>query len=772
MPAKKQKGVARRDRLPTKVYAAHAGERIRAVLHCLANDLGARKGLKATHPESTALSFPNTTRNVLEKALCTIKAAKQPKDYWTEATVGTALFPAGRQQESNHLLTVKEEQSLVDLIYAQAASSPPIYMSREKQRRAIRTTLAERRRRNKDAQGRYTVRPLSAAAQKVVDQPTNGGKLKFPTNPWFVDFDKRHKGPGGVWGKTRVTKDVKRMRSTDRLTLEADIEELVGDAVDLKITDEDGRWIEHPGADNDDKVGRGAGYCSKARTIQVDEKGEFIYYDRDKGGAARCKYSAPHGCQPLKAAQENRECFTYVPWADANGKFLFAQVIFKGAAPMEGHVSELAGSMVEGCILQQYTECGQQTDATFAAAVRCLRLVHNKVHGNHPIICNGEPLMITTDGHYSRKGVLTAKACKECNAEIQLRGAGKGGSSWLTQMWDMIFMKFHDSFVKITDAYTKSWEAKPGKDKHAVFTMSKRLIMTAVATMHYDGHAGWCTAADIVGAWATVGIGFFGISVKPLLANPAVSNVAPGKATQFKAVNTIPSFLDTPRVGAWKTPSKVRHNTLAYHEAKGKWSAARIKELEINPTNVMEAQAEDLRLTAYDEHIVNLAAHDYDRKGGARRQLKGVDPVGADVDMNTATGLINRSAAFCAKRKANADARCEASAGKERKVDSVLALRDQFVKCEAAETCTCGEGPCVRKTHFYCKDCFKAGRPCTQKSACGKRACPGRKDKAPSAKVLAAQALTAATPTAKGEVDPLAPGPPPGPPPGAPGLNR
>ena len=95
-------------------------------------------------------------------------------------------------------------------------------------------------------------------------------------------------------------------------------------------------------------------------------------------------------------------------------------------------------------------------NGTFAAAVRCLRLVHNKVHGNHAIICNSKPLMITTDGHCLRKGLLTKKACEDCNAEIQLRGAGKGGSSWLTQTWDMIFMKFHDSFVKIVGAYAKS----------------------------------------------------------------------------------------------------------------------------------------------------------------------------------------------------------------------------------------------------------------------------------------------------------------------------
>lgn len=90
------------------------------------------------------------------------------------------------------------------------------------------------------------MRALVPAAQKVVDQPSNGGLFRHPTNAWFVDFNERHRGTGGAWAKSRVTKDVKRMRSTDRFTLEADIEELVGDAVTLGITDKDGRGIGHP----------------------------------------------------------------------------------------------------------------------------------------------------------------------------------------------------------------------------------------------------------------------------------------------------------------------------------------------------------------------------------------------------------------------------------------------------------------------------------------------------------------------------------------------
>ena len=297
MAGRKLKKV-RRERLSTKEYAAHAGERVGAVLYCLEASCGARKGVKAKG-EGGAPLFPNTTLNVLDEALRIIKNANKPKGHWTKATVGTALFPAGRQQELNYLLTAREEQSLSELIRARGATSPPTHMGREQQRRAIRSTLLERQRRNKDS--RYTARPLSPAAQKVVDQASNGGLLQFPTNMWFRGFQRRFKGI--IWEKVKVTKCVKRMRSVDPGALHAEIDELVGDAVTLNITDEDGRWIEYPGEANDDGVGPGPGYCYKARTIQVDEKGEFIYYDRDKGGAARCKYAAAHGCQPLQVAQ-------------------------------------------------------------------------------------------------------------------------------------------------------------------------------------------------------------------------------------------------------------------------------------------------------------------------------------------------------------------------------------------------------------------------------------------------------------------------------------
>ena len=80
--------------------------------------------------------FPNTTLNVLDKALRIIKnAGDKPKGHWTKATVGTALFPAGRQQERNYLLTAREEQSLSELIRARGATSPPTHMGREQQRR-------------------------------------------------------------------------------------------------------------------------------------------------------------------------------------------------------------------------------------------------------------------------------------------------------------------------------------------------------------------------------------------------------------------------------------------------------------------------------------------------------------------------------------------------------------------------------------------------------------------------------------------------------------
>ena len=123
---RRKKKATKRERLSTKHHAAHAGERIKAVLHCLQASCGARKTLSARFVEGDAPVFPNTSLSVLAKALRTVKAAGKPTGHWTEATVGALLFPAGRQQESNHLLTTREEQSQHHPVLCEHAASGPL----------------------------------------------------------------------------------------------------------------------------------------------------------------------------------------------------------------------------------------------------------------------------------------------------------------------------------------------------------------------------------------------------------------------------------------------------------------------------------------------------------------------------------------------------------------------------------------------------------------------------------------------------------------------
>ena len=79
------------------------------------------------------------------------------------------------------------------------------------------------------------------------------------------------------------------------------------------------------------------------------------------------KWGGAAGDTAHAAVSENREGFTCVPWADATPAFLFAQVIFKGTHVMEKHLCE---SATHAPMLLQCTESGQQTDETFAEALR------------------------------------------------------------------------------------------------------------------------------------------------------------------------------------------------------------------------------------------------------------------------------------------------------------------------------------------------------------------------------------------------------------------
>ena len=697
------------------VHDKHAAEYVAATLHCLTACVGARRAAKARASAQGPLLFPNTPHTTIDNKLRAIKKLPVPAGGWTKETVSKALYPQ-QQHQGTTLLTLKEEGSLCQLILTHARTNKG-GATRNMQRKYIRTTLRERARRARE--GRDVV-PLSVAAKLVVRQPS--GVLKLPTDLWFSHFVDRHRDQGLRDTHTQ-NKDVQRVRSTDANTLEADITELVGDLTDLGITTPDGRWVAHPGADDDGKLGRTPGFCSRAKVIQTDEKGEFLFYDRDKARMARIKVTAAAGCPAFRVACENRERYTYVPWADATPRFLFAQVIFKGAQVMEQHLCWAAAE--SNCILLQYTASGQQTDETFAEAIEfCFEIRKIICHG-HPIICL-TIASITTDGHFSRKGALACAVAKRCHTEIQLRGAFKGGSSWITQMWDQIFAHYHNDIVKITESYVADHNCHR-KNDYDVFKMTKKHILAATATQHAGGHAGWVTPGQLAMAFAVCGFLTSGVSLQPLLDNAAVQNSATKVTgdTRFARANTLPaSATQAPtRPAAWRTPERLqgaRRTTAAYFAARLAHAELERDSYKKSPQDIMEATAESLQLDPCQAATVAPVAQEIhaalDR--GNKRAIK---PPGAN--RGNATGLINRLQWFCDER-ADSKADRDAKQGRKRaKSDVLQELLVRYKRCQLSDACVCGADACVQDEYFCCRGCDDKGRAALQKSVCRKGHC-------------------------------------------------
>ena len=121
---------------------------------------------------------------------------------------------------------------------------------------------------------RYRCRVLNEAEKAVVKDRSN----RLPSNRWFVAFFKSHPR---VNERTPKTKDVQRMAAIKPSELRDDLE-AVGKQLcepDIQICVEpddspvDGCDFPYKVVEADKINYRGPGYCSKARLIQVDEKG-------------------------------------------------------------------------------------------------------------------------------------------------------------------------------------------------------------------------------------------------------------------------------------------------------------------------------------------------------------------------------------------------------------------------------------------------------------------------------------------------------------------
>lgn len=169
-------------------------------------------------------------------------------------------------------LAAYEEKDLVELMQ-EANKIPGRGLSRTAVRTKIKEQLMHRDACNRDSHGRYVVRPLTRTARSIIAER---GVLQLPSNPWFVQFYKRHSGC--VSEKPPEMKDVARTASLNKAKLEEDLNVLGRQCsepdIAIMIRTAEGRYQYIENEEGDAKVGRVGGDCNRFRVIQVDEKGQ------------------------------------------------------------------------------------------------------------------------------------------------------------------------------------------------------------------------------------------------------------------------------------------------------------------------------------------------------------------------------------------------------------------------------------------------------------------------------------------------------------------
>eukprot|EP00040_Diaphanoeca_grandis_P039478 m.259163 g.259163 ORF g.259163 m.259163 type:complete len:897 (+) comp37639_c0_seq1:202-2892(+) len=676
---------------------------IAAVLYCLQHSTpsyGAVAVMKVTRPNGD-LMFPAVTKNEVHNHLKALRALRVPASTWTLDKVGAAMFPQ-RPFAGQFLLSDRDEDKLAQWIVVEGKSGDP--MSRNKIRKHIRIMLLDRLKQNKDP--RYRTQPMTQAAKRIIDFPAGN---QYPANTWFRKFFARKANM--IQERKMVTKDVQRGRAMDAQFLHDDMIQLHDGLFDLNILTDDGKWEAIPEDDNF----YDRGYHARARVFQMDEKGQFFYYDTIKGRMGRIKFAVATGSDPMRIDCENRSSFSYVPWCDCNGRFIFAQLIYKGVAPLECHLTE---NLRHSSVLVQYTHDGNQNCTTFAEALTYLDEKLKQIHNNNPHICGPNvQRVVTTDGHYSRKGDESLNTALQLNIHIQIR---KGGASFITQMWDQVFHKFADEYQKYVGGIRANFECER-TNQYEQFKMTKQVVTCIISNMHINGLCTWCTPGDILQAFEKVGITRAGLNVALLLENPLVTN-STNKATTSTlfAKTSLPIPLPAPRPTLYETPPGTRKDISEYSAAKIKHLEARLLSFEQLPEDITEAL---LRLKQPSEYEKSFAEPltTMLSKEGPRTQHQVAD---TNRDVNTASGVITKMAWLLDKKKEQKENREGKAAAKKTQDDVYLSLRDRFFKCKASATCTCGEERCLRLIYHYCEECDKRGTDkCVQKTVCQKQVC-------------------------------------------------
>eukprot|EP00037_Helgoeca_nana_P018492 m.176889 g.176889 ORF g.176889 m.176889 type:complete len:550 (+) comp24467_c0_seq1:938-2587(+) len=482
--------------------------------------------------------------------------------------------------------------------------------------------------------------------------------------------------------------------------------------------------------DRDEMFNRTNGWSARERFVQSDETGVFIYYDRVAGKFKVVRLATAKGFRPPIKVIENRECFTYVPWATANGTVLFAQVIFAGKGPVAGHIP----SNLEGVpLLVQYTENGMQTGATFNEALRQIRPRLKELWPSDPEVFEGT-VVTSLDGaspHYDAEAI--GKTIEEENISPNIR---KAHSSHVTQMWDQIFHYFKADYRRITRSlrvhfeYERVKEAMKAAEAAGLppqsatvllahdsdsFRMDKAFALAIMALMHErDGSASWTTKVRILNAFDKVGITLTGLRPDLLLCNPMITPPPP-RDTRFRGPS-LPTPPEEEYVAEWTTPPRLPHGSVEYWRLRCLHTEVERDQYMVNPQTLLDAERQLLDQKSGDlATVIPIFRAVVDKGPGRKRPLRNRKPTGDIANSNT--GLVEDA------KKARVQAK-EEEESKRLKNDRLQMLRTAFLRCAApGATCTCGFDVCVTRQFHYCATCDRDGRKCIQVSLCNKMAC-------------------------------------------------
>jgi hypothetical protein len=353
-----------------------------AAFACLTagGSLGASKLLKR---EGSSERFPSlfdrgsivpASVEAVKSALKKCRGAGRPEGGWTAESVDAMLnTPGARSGLQGRLLSGVEEISIAARLKimnkAKQDTSRPVI------RRMVRAELMRRKWNFDDSRREYhntQLLPLTKEAWAIING--EAAQPLLPSDRWFTSSFYPRMKKHGLAEKSQRTQDIARTATYNEESIRSDMSQCLGALVGAGIMQADSTWVPHA-TDNPDE-GRLPGHFSRAKLIQTDETGEFIYYNTD-GKFRRHKAACGIEDEVLKAAIENRETFTVVPWVDGNGTLIFLQLIFVGAKQTE---TTTCNSLTTAPILVQHTAKGMQTEASLAEAIEALRVQFDLIH--------------------------------------------------------------------------------------------------------------------------------------------------------------------------------------------------------------------------------------------------------------------------------------------------------------------------------------------------------------------------------------------------------